>query len=171
MRRLSLLITILLAASAAVAGQDVISDEIAPPPLRLISQDEKNKLNAETHVKRRTKLALELMDARLMQSEALGTARDYDQMFVELGAFHGLMDNMLAFLDDKDKDSGKVLNNFKRFEIGLRRFTPRLEVLRRELPIRYEMYVRSLLKNLRAARAKAIEPLFDDTVVPDNRPA
>jgi hypothetical protein len=171
MRRLSLLITILLAASAVVAGQDVISDEIAPPPLRLISQDEKNKLSAETHVKRRTKRALELMDARLMQSEALSTAHDYDQMFVELGAFHGLMDDMLAFLDDKDKDSGKVLNNFKRFEIGLRRFTPRLEVLRRELPIRYEMYVRSLLKNLRAARAKAIEPLFDDTVVPDNRPA
>ena len=161
---------VVLCASTLAQGQDVVADEIAPPPLRLLSQDEKNRLAAETEVKRRTKLTLELMDLRLKQSEALGTAEDYDRMFVELGGFHGLMDNMLAFLNDRDKDSGKVLNNFKRFEIGLRNFRPRLEVLRRDLPMRYEQYVRILIKNLRAARAKAIEPLFDDTVVPTKKP-
>lgn len=160
-----------VAMSIAVAAQNpVIDDDIAPPPLKIISQAEKDKLAAQTEVKSRTKLALELMDLRLKQAEAFDAADDHDKMFVELGAFHGLMDNMMEFLDKSDKDSKRVLNNFKRFEIGLRTFTPRLELIRRDLPIRYERYVRNLVKNLRAARARAIEPLFDDTVVPDKKP-
>ena len=131
-----------------------------------MSDDEKAKLASVPEVKRRTKLILELMEARLARSEALVTQEEYDQMFLELGGFHALMDSMLQFLDKKDKDSGKVINNYKRFEIGLRRFTPRLEVIRRGIPVRYELYLKDLIKNLRAARAKAIEPLFDDTVVP-----
>lgn len=166
-----LVLLLTLCASLLASGQDVIADEIAPPPLRLLSADEKNRLALETEVKRRTKLTLELMDARIVRSETSAAAQGYDQMFLELGGFHGLMDNMLEFLDKKDKDSGKVLNNFKRFEIGLRGFTTRLELLRRDLPLRYESYVRSLIKNLRAARAKAIEPLFDDSVVPVKKPA
>ncbi len=152
-------------------GQDVVADDIAPPPLKVLSQDEKTRLGAETEVKRRTRLALELMEHRLKQAETQDGAENFDQMYVELGGFHALMENMLHFLNSSDKDSGRVLNNFKRFEIGLRGFTSRLELIRRELPIRYEPYVRSLIKQLRAARAKAIEPLFDDTVVPTNKPA
>ncbi len=152
------------------SAQNVPIDEIAPPPLRLISQVEKNRLAAESDVKKRTKLGLELMDARLKQAEAFDTNDDHDQMFVQLGAFHGLMDSMLEFLNKSDKDSGKVLNNFKRFEIGLRGFTPRLELIRRDLPLRYEQYVRILIRNLRSTRAKAIEPLFDDSVVRPKKP-
>jgi hypothetical protein len=172
-REWSILVVLLVVYTfaATAAGQNVVDDEIAPPPLRRITQDEKNKLDAEKDVKRRTKLGLELMDARLKQAETFDTADDYDRMFVELGGFHGLMDNMLEFLNKTDKDSGKVLNNFKRFEIGLRGFTPRLELIRRDLPIKYEHYVRILIRNLRAARTKAIEPLFDDSVVPVKKPA
>lgn len=152
-------------------AQDVVEDDVAPPPLKILSPDEKTKLGAEKEVKRRTRLALELMELRLKQAETNDTAENFDQMYVELGGFHALMENMLEFLNSSDKDSGRVLNNFKRFEIGLRGFTSRLELIRRDLPIRYEPYVRSLIKQLRAARAKAIEPLFDDTVVPSKKPA
>jgi len=151
-------------------GQVPNDDDLAPPPLKLLSQDERSRLGAETEVKRRTKLALELMDTRLKQAERLHTSEGYDEMFVQLGAFHGLMDNMLDFLNKSDKDSGKVLNNFKRFEIGLRGFTPRLQMIHHDVPTRYEQYVRNLIRNLRMARARAIEPLFDDTVVPDKKP-
>ena len=156
----------LSALSIQTFAQEVAPDDQAPPPLRRMSEEEKTKLAAETEVKRRTKLTLELMEARLARSESLVTQEEYDQMFLELGGFHALMDSMLDFLDNKNKGSGKVINNYKRFEIGLRGFTPRLEVIRREIPGRYEVYLRNLIKNLRAARAKAIEPLFDDTVVP-----
>ncbi len=162
---------VLFAMSIAGTAQGIIEDDIAPPPLRLLDQREKEKLSAEIDVKRRTKLALELMDIRLKQAESFDAGDNFDQMLVQLGGFHGLMDNMLAFLNSSDKDSGKVLNNFKRFEIGLRYFTPRLELIRRDMPLRYEFYVRTLIKYLRAARTKAIEPLFDDSVVPEKRPA
>ncbi|HKP70620.1 MAG TPA: hypothetical protein VJV05_15140 [Pyrinomonadaceae bacterium] len=168
--RMLALVTTLVGFSSLCVGQNpIIDDDVAPPPLKVLSQTEKTQLAAETEVKRRTKLALELMDVRLKQSETLHAAENYDQMFVELGGFHGLMDNMLEFLDKSDRDSKKVIYNFKRFEIGLRAFTPRLELMRRILPIRYERYVRNLIKNLRNARAKAIEPLFDDTVVPPGK--
>lgn len=165
-----LLFAFAMTLSLTAAAQTPGDDEIAPPPLRLISQVEKDRLSAENDPKRRTKLGLELMDARLKQAEAFDVNEEHDQMFVQLGAFHGLMDNMLDFLNKSDKDSGKVLNNFKRFEIGLRGFTPRLELIRRDLPGKYEQYVRILIRNLRNTRAKAIEPLFDDTIVPSKKP-
>ena len=163
-------LVLLLGISIVAFGQPPTDDDLAPPPLKLLSQDERSRLVAETEVKRRTKLALELMEARMKQAERLHTSENYDEMFLQLGAFHGLMDNMLDFLNKSDKDSGKVLNNFKRFEIGLRGFTPRLQMIHQDVPTRYEQYVRNLLKNLRMARARAIEPLFDDTVVPDKKP-
>lgn len=169
--RFLLILLLACAFAVTIAGQNVVEDGIAPPPLRLITQAEKNKLDAEKDIKRRTRLGLELMDERLKQAETSDTADDHDRMFVELGGFHGLMDNMFDFLNKSDKDSGKVLNNFKRFEIGLRNFTPRLEMIRRDLPIKYEHYVRILIRNLRATRAKAIEPLFDDSVLPAKKPA
>lgn len=166
-----MLLAVCCASSIVAMPQNVVEDGIAPPPLRLFRADEKTRLTAEIDVKRRTKLGLELMDARMKRAEALDAEDRHDEMFVELGAFHGLMDNMLEFLTKSDKDSGKVLNNFKRFEIGLRGFAPRLEVIRRDLPLRYEQYVRILIRNLRSTRAKAIEPLFDDVLVPVKKPS
>ena len=168
---LSLLVAIVMGISSGAFGQDDPDDDLAPPPLKILNADEKSRLRAESEVKRRTKLSLELMDARLKRAETFDTTENYDEMFFELGAFHGLMDNMLEFLNKSDRYSDKVLNNFKRFEIGLRGFTVRLEIIRHDLPLRYELYVRNLVRNLRAARARAIEPLFDDTVVPNKKTA
>ncbi|HXG83878.1 MAG TPA: hypothetical protein VNI84_07615, partial [Pyrinomonadaceae bacterium] len=72
------------------------------------------------------------------------------------------------FLNKNDTGRGKVLNNFKRLELSLRRFVPRIELIRRELPAKYEFYVRNLIKNVRAARSKAVEPFFSDSVVPND---
>jgi hypothetical protein len=137
-----------------VAYAQKADDDSYPPPPRTISKEEKARLVAETDVKRRTKLALP----------------DFDAMFVELGAFHALVDDTLEFLTGSSTDSDKVLNNLKRFEIGVRGFVPRLELIRRDLPFRYEFYVRRLAIFLRDAREKAIEPLFSDTVVPTKKP-
>lgn len=169
-RVLPFIIFLFLGIPFGAAAQTVIEDDLAPPPLKILSPEEKSKLGAETEVKRRTKLALELMEARLKRAELHDADENYDEMFVELGGFHGLMDNMLEFLSKSNRDSDRVLDNFKRFEIGLRGFTVRLEMIRHEIPLRYDHYVRNLVRNLRAARARAIEPLFDDTVVPTKKP-
>jgi len=144
--------------------------EVAPPPMRIISKEESAQLEAVKDVKRRTKLALELMDLRLRRAEMLHSQEQYSEVFKELGGFHGLMDNTLAFLDRGDENSRKILNNYKRFEIGLRELRPRLELIRREVPSNYEFYVRNLIIYLRDARSKAVEPLFGDTVIPRTKP-
>ncbi len=142
--------------------------DTAPPPLKILSKEETRQLNAETDIKKRTKLALDLMEIRLKKAEQLNSQEQYAEMFDELGGFHALVDKTLDFLDRNDDGSGKVLNNFKRVEMTLRVFLPRLELIRRDLPERYELYVRDLAKFVRRARARAIEPLFGDTVVKDN---
>jgi len=142
----------------------------APPPLKILTKNEKSRLEVENRVKQRTQLALELMEARLLKAESLSLKEEYPAMFDELGGFHALMDNTLDYLHNSDTDSGKVLNNFKRVEMTLRKYLFRLELIRRELPMKYESYVRKLTLYVRDARARAVEPLFADTVVPNNEP-
>ncbi|GEM_PF-924806 len=147
------------------AAQDD-ADDTAPPPLKILSKDERQKLDDEAaDIKERTKIALSMMNARLGTAEKFRTERDYDAMFRELGFFHGLVDDSVVFLEKRDTNSGKVLDALKRLEIGLRGFIPRLETVRREVPLRYEDYVRHLMKFVRDARARAIDPMFGDGVV------
>ena len=164
--RLAMIVAAAVAASEAAAQAHEI--EAAPPPLKMISDTERTRLDRERGVKSRTKRSLELMDARLANAEAALRSEDFEKAFEELGVFHALIDDTLAFLGGAEKDSRKVLFNFKRFEIGIRGFTPRLELIRREMPLSHETYVLSLLKQLRDARTKATEPLFGETVLQDN---
>jgi len=152
----------------SVHAQEDEQKDTAPPPLKIASKEETRQLNAETDIKKRTKLALDLIEIRLKKAETLNSQEQYSEMFDELGGFHALIDKALDFLDRNDNGGGKVLNNFKRMELSLRAFLPRLELIRRELPAKYEFYVRDLAKSVRRARSKAIEPLFGDTVIKDN---
>ncbi len=145
-------------------------DDSAAPPLRVVSREELARLGLQRDVKRRTQATLDLMAARLTKAEALIQSEQFDEMYKELGGFHGLLENNLDFLNAGNKDSGKVLNNFKRFEMGLRQFRPRLEMIRRNIPLRYEHYLQTLIQYVREARAKAVEPLFGDSVVPKTKP-
>ncbi len=152
--------------SAAVQAQvpDDL-DEGLPPPLRVMSKDEKARLDLDREIKSRTKLALEFMTSRLAAAEKELSASNFDEMMANLGGFEALLDNHLEFMTRNDNDSGRVLDNFKRFEIGLRSFIPRIETIRRELPDRFERLVRNVGKYLREARTRALEPMFSDTVL------
>ena len=170
--RLPAVIVLLLTvfcSSFVVCAQPEEQFEVAPPPLKILSKTEKSQLDAIIDVKDHTKLALELMEARLLNAEGYNAKEQYTEMFGELGSFHALVDNAIGFLNSKDTESGKVLNNFKRIELSLRKYITRLELIRRNLPIKYELYVRKLVIYMREARTKAVEPLFDDTVLPEKK--
>ncbi len=152
--------------SLSTFAQELSPTEIAPPPLKILPKGEKERLEAEKDVKERTKLALNLMSARLKTAEELDTQNKFAEMYDELGKFHALMDYTYGFIHRSGKGTAKTLNNFKRFEIGIRAYTPRIEVVRRNLPIKYEVYLRSLLKEMRDTRGKAVDAFFDDSVVP-----
>ncbi len=160
------LITVNFSLSTAKA-QDEVPPNLAPPAVKFVSKEEKSALAAEPDVKVHTKLAIDLMEARLKKAEELTTQESFPAMLTELGGFHALMDDTIKFLNSNDTGRGKVLDNFKRFELALRAFTPRIELIRRELPDRFEFYVRRLLKTVRDTRAEAVEPMFTNSIVPN----
>lgn len=162
-------IAVSLSLGATMFSQDDPTDA-APPPIKIVSKNERDQLGAKTDVKDRTKLSVELMKTRVMSAEKLATMRNFEGMYNELGHFHGLMDDALDHLARRDDGGGKIMDNFKRLELALRSFAPKLETMRRELPLRYDPYVRRLLTFLRDARAKATDSLFSDTVLPGKRP-
>ena len=141
--------------------------DAAPPPMAVLSKEEKQQLNLQNDIKKRTKLSMELMETRLKTAEALAGQDKFQETINELGGFQALLENTLNFLIRKDNGSSKIDYNFKRLEIGLRPLVSRLELVRRELPFKYGYYVVKLQKYVREARAKAVEPLFSDSVVPE----
>lgn len=155
-----------ISGAATVSAQEIEAGDIAPPPLKILSKAEKSQLDETPDIKKRTILALALMEARVKKAEELDAQNEFEQMYEQLGGFHALIDYTLGFLNRNNNGSRGNLNNFKRFEIGLRTFPPRIEVVRRELPIKYESYLRSLLKIIRDTRSKAVEPFFSDSVIP-----
>jgi hypothetical protein len=139
--------------------------QTAPPPPKILSKEEKDLLSSQPDSKKYTKTALELMEARMKRAEEADSRNDFETLFTELGGFHALMDHSLDFLLKRHGDGKKAFNDFKRYEQGIRGFTPRLELIRRDLPIKYEYYVRVLVRYLREARSKAIDPMFGNSVV------
>lgn len=152
--------------SQNLRAQELEAGGTAPPPLKILSKEEKKQLDETSDLKKRTVLALALMEARIKKAETLDAQNEYAKMYEELGSFHALIDYTLNFLYRANNGKQSSLSNFKRFEIGLRTFPARIEIIRRELPIKYESYLRSLLKYIRETRSKAIEPFFSDSVVP-----
>jgi hypothetical protein len=144
--------------------------EIAPPPIKAISKEESQQLESEPNVKKHTQLALSLMEARLKTAETQTTESNYPEALKTLGGFQILLEKTLGFLSKNDKENDKVQNNFKRLELSLRAQVSRLEILRRAMPSRFAYYVQKLIKAVRDARSKAVEPLFGDSVVPERKP-
>lgn len=151
----------------ANAQENVLKD-IVPPPLPIISKGETSRLNAESDLKKRTEIALALMESRLQKAETFSNEKKFRESLDELGGFQALMGDALKYLQRNDTGSRKVLNNFKRLEINLRGFVPRLEIVRRMMPQKFGYHVVQLMKSVRRARSNAVEPLFDDAVVSDN---
>ena len=142
----------------------------APPPVSALPRADRERLNSKSDIKDRTRLALEMMNERLASAEKLVAGEDYDNLFKELGIFQAVMEDCLDFLHSRGVDRGKVLDNFKRFEMGIRPFMARLENIRREVPFKYEEYLGNLMKAVRDARTRATEPMFSDRIVPKARP-
>lgn len=164
-RRLLVLTLVSLCLFLTVKAQDDKPKDLVPPPLNVISKEEKSRLEAERDIKKHTQLAIELMEARLVKATDFADKKEYKESLDQLGSFQAILRSAFNFLKRNDDGSKKVLNNYKRFEINLRGFMPRLELIRRDMPIKYSYHVRTLMKYVRDARADAVEPLFDDSVL------
>jgi len=142
-----------------------VPEDTAPPPIKMLSKSERTQLSGTVQLKERTALALDLMDSRLRSAEKFTADENYSLMFAELGGFQALMDNTINFLLKSKSDEGKQLNSLKKFEIGLRIFTPRIEAIRRDVPANFEPYLKDLIKYVGDNREKAMQQFYSDTVI------
>jgi len=140
-------------------------DDAAPPPIKMLSKSERTQLSGTVQLKERTALALDLMDSRLRSAEKFTTDENYSLVYAELGGFQALMDNTINFLLKARSDEGRQLNSLKKFEIGLRTFTPRIEAIRRDMPPNFEPYLKDLIKYIGDNREKAMQQFYSDTVI------
>ena len=163
----SIVLTVGIFNSVSAQIDDELPEGVVPPPLAIVTDDDKKSLDAEKNAKNRTKLALEMMDARLEKSETLAKDEEFQKALDELGTFRALMNNTLAYLRQNELDKN-ILKNYKRFEMGLREFIPRIELVRRALPYSHSYHVTKLIIAVRETRRKAIEPFFEDTVIPNS---
>lgn len=161
------LILLSLPSPAQTSNEDDLND--FPPPLKTLSKDERVAIDKEKDTRKRLRLSFDLMEKRVAQAERFASGSAYRAMFFELGVFQGLVEDALRHLKKTNRGTGRDLDNFKRLEIAIRGYAPRIELLRRESPPRYEGYFRSLLNDLRDARTDAVEPLFSDSVIPGSR--
>lgn len=166
--RLTVLLLIIFGFTIAANAQNPKIDDIAPPPLSVLSKGEKDQLKSQTDIKKRTQLAIELMQTRLDKSETLCDQKLYRESLDELGNFQAIVTDALRYLNRNNDGRKKVQYNYKRLDINLRQLMPRLELLRRKMPFRYGYHVKNLMKYVSQTRAKATDSLFANTVLPDD---
>lgn len=164
-RTLPLILLLICSAPILAQNDDDMPGDVAPPPLRNISKEEKDQLAAETGTKDKTSLYLTFLDLRLKKAEELSSKDSFADSMSEFGVYHGLLESLMDFLKNENK-SNKALGGFKKIEMTLRAHNVRIETVRRVMPFQYAWHVSRLQRFVRKSRAEAAESLFSDTVVP-----
>ncbi len=149
----------------AVRAQDPQVQQLtAPPPLRIISRDERAKLDAENDSKDRLRETIALADAHLAKAQEHTTQHDYDSAAKELGNYGALLDDALALLRPMSRDRNKTRDLYKRLELALRAQGPRLTAMRRTTPLEYAVWIKEVEDFARKGRTEALNSFYGHTV-------
>ena len=162
-----LLLSLWLPSAARAQGESQDAPLTVPPPLVYVPREDRAQLDAEGDVKRRTQLSVRLAEARLARAEQLTDEEKYEQVTTELGVYQGLVEDALKFLAAQPAKKNKTRDNNKRLELALRPHVSRLETMRRETPAAYGANFKAMIEYVRAARDRALESFYDDTVLRD----
>ena len=137
-----------------------------PPPMKFVSRNERTQLSATRDAKTRARATIELAEVRLARAEQLTAEQKYIAASGELGAYQGLIEDALDYLDDITKNDNKLRDTYKRLELALRTHCMRLEAIRRLTPAEHAVHVKSICECARDARTTALNSFYGDTVVP-----
>ena len=169
MPALQYVLTLIISAwFAPVLAQDPKTpDETAPPPLRIISREERAQINSEKDSKDRIKLTLELASAHLTAAENETSRQDYEKAAAAAGRYWALVDDAFIFLKPMKTESNKTRDLYKRVELALRAHGPRLATIRRSTPIEYSVWIKDIEDLARKGRTEALNSFYGHTVVRD----
>jgi hypothetical protein len=150
----------------------------APPPLKVISKEERQQLDQTKDTKQRLRLTIELAGGHLTRAEQLTMQTEYENASAEVGMYHALIENVLGVLRSANRDATKMRDLYKRLELALRADGPRLTSMRRVTPLDFAVWIKKVEDYAREARTEALNSFYGHTVVrekeavdnPDEKP-
>lgn len=142
------------------AGQQLT----APPPLKVVSREERARIDAADDPKARLRTTIELAELRLAKAEVLTNDHDFEGATGELGNYEALMDDALDYLSPMMRDKNKTRDLYKRLELALRAHGPRLTAIRRSTPLEYAVWIKELEEFARKGRTEALNSFYGHTV-------
>ncbi len=157
---------------AVRAQEPALQQLTAPPPLKVVSREERARIDATKDAKARIRATIELADARLAKAELLTGQHDYEDAQGELGKYGALIEDALNFLSPMVRDRDKTRDLYKRLELTLRAHGPRLTAMRRSTPLEYAVWIKELEDFARKGRTEALNSFYGNTVVrePQQKP-
>ncbi|HEV2879919.1 MAG TPA: hypothetical protein VGX24_01330 [Pyrinomonadaceae bacterium] len=167
-KRLVLLSALMCAASlssVARAQELIVPPQVAPPPMVYIPQEERTQLLSARDEKTRTRLSLELAEARLAHAEQQTALKQFNAATADLGVYQALMEDAIEHLYRAGDGGSRSRDLFKRIEQALHKHAARIEAMRRATPGEFAGNVLALIKLTRELRTEALDAFYSDSVV------
>lgn len=142
----------------------------APPPFKMIVKDERAQIESTKDSSDRLKLIINFSAAHLTVAEQHTTQGNFEAALSEVGMYHALIENALAFLSTSKRDSNKTRDLYKRLELALRGHGPRLTAMRRVTPLEFAVWIKKVEDFARAGRTEALNSFYGHTVVREREP-
>jgi hypothetical protein len=117
--------------------------------------------------KARTRLSIELAEARLARAEQQTELKQFNAATAELGVYQALFEDALQHLHRSRTGTHRDL--YKRLEQTLHKHAARIEAMRRTTPSEFSGNVLTLLRLVRDLRTEALEAFYGNTVLGAHR--
>jgi hypothetical protein len=153
----------------AVDAQEapVVQQPTAPPPAKLITKEDRGRVDAAKDEKARLRITIEIAEAHLADAETRSAGEDFDAAAASLGKYHALIEDALSFLGAMTRDQNRTRDLYKKLELALRAHGPRLTAIRRITPLEYAVWVKQLEEFARKGRTEALNSFYGTTVLKD----
>jgi len=134
-----------------------------------IPEDARTQLLSARDDKARTRLSLELAEARLVRAEEQTNLKQFNAATAELGIYQALFEDALEHLHRTNDGGSRARDLFKRIEQALHKHAARIEAIRRTTPSEFSGNIRTLLKLVRELRTEALEAFYSESVLSENQ--
>jgi hypothetical protein len=149
-----------------VKAQDpLVQHSSAPPPAKLITKDDRARIDAAKDDKARLRTTIELAEGHLTDAETKSQAEEFDLASASLGKYHAMIEEALRSLGAMKQDQNRTRDLYKRLELALRAHGPRLTAIRRSTPLEYAVWVKQIEEYARKGRTEALNSFYGNTVL------
>lgn len=160
-----MLVSVVVFVPVVRAQESPVQQLNAPPPLKIISQEDRAQLDGANDANARVRMTLELARNYLTRAEDRTAQHEYDGAASELGRYIALIEDALSFVSPMNPDRNKTRDLYKRLELALRAHGPRLTAMRRTTPLEYAVWIKELEDFARKGRSEALNSFYGHTVV------